>query len=328
MVTHRQRRLQRDDLMGKRMFWGYRRDMENIMRLDIHSLIPRFAPQRLHDAKRLHHLIRSIERNGQLTPVIVVPEEQDDLHWVLIDGYRRLEALRRIGEDLIWVDSWDGGVDEALLLCLARGPERAWEVIEEAALLQELATRHSLREIAQQIGRDVSWVSRRLSLFKDLPEDLLQSIRQGKLSLWAATRILAPLARANSDHVSTLLAGLEQQPLSTRELKQFYRHYQQSNHAQRERMVENPGLFLKALQSKQQTADAKQLAEGPEGLWCRDLAVIAKLLNRLLRQVPTLFTPPPKSIEKARLVQHFVQIKGPFQRLESRIEETCTHDPQ
>ncbi|MCP4210733.1 MAG: ParB N-terminal domain-containing protein [Halieaceae bacterium] len=123
--------------------------MENIMRLDIHSLIPRFAPQRLHDAKRLHHLIRSIERNGQLTPVIVVPEEQDDLHWVLIDGYRRLEALRRVGEDLIWVDSWDGGVDEALLLCLARGPERAWEVIEEAALLQELATRHSLREIAQ-----------------------------------------------------------------------------------------------------------------------------------------------------------------------------------
>jgi len=298
------------------------------MRLDIHTLIPRFAAQRLHDAKRLHNLIRSIERNGQLTPVIVVPNKQDDLRWVLIDGYRRLEALRQVGEDLIWVDSWDRGIDEALLLCLERGPERAWEAIEEAALLQELSTRHSLREIAQQIGRDVSWVSRRLNLFKALPEDLLESICQGKISLWAATRVLAPLARANSDHASTLLAGLEQQSLSTRELKQLYRHYQQSNRAQRERMIEDPSLFLKALQSKQEASDGKQLAEGPEGLWCRDLAVIGKILNRLLRQIPTLFTPPPESIEKERLVQLFVQIKGPFQRLESRIEEICTHDSQ
>ena len=296
------------------------------MRLDIHTLIPRFTAQRLRDPKRLQHLIRSIERNGQLTPVIVVPNEKADLHWVLIDGYRRLEALRQVGEDLIWVDGWDRGVDEALLLCLARGPERTWEAIEEAALLQELAARHSLREIARRIGRDVSWVSRRLSLFKDLPEDLLQSVCQGKVSLWAATRVLAPLARANSDHATTLLAGLEQQPLCTRELKQLYSHYQQSNRALRERMVENPGLFLKALQSKQAATDGRHLAEGPEGLWCRDLAVIGKILNRLLRQVPTLFTPQQEPVEKKRLQQVFVQIKGPLQRLQSRIDEACVHD--
>ena len=301
--------------------------MENVIRLDTHTLIPRFAAQRLHDPKRLRNLIRSIERNGQLMPVIAVPNEKDDTHWVLIDGYRRLDALCQVGEDLIWVDVWDRGVDEALLLCLARGPERAWEAIEEAALLQDLATRHTLREIAQQIGRDISWVSRRLSLFKDLPEDLLEGVCQGKVSLWAASRILAPLARANSDHARTLLTGLEQQPLSTRELKQLYSHYQQSNHAQRERMVENPSLFLKALQSKQEATDGKQLAEGPEGLWCRDLVVIGKILNRLLRQVPTLFAPQQEPIEKKRLQQLFVQIKAPLKRLESSIEVACSHDP-
>jgi len=301
--------------------------MENVMYLDIHSLIPRFAPQRLHDAKRLQNLIRSIERNGQLMPVIAVPSENDDAHWVLIDGYRRLAALSRVGEDRIWVDVWGRGVDEALLLCLARGAERAWEAIEEAALLQELATRHSLHELARQIGRDVSWVSRRLSLFKDLPDDLLEQVCQGKLSLWAATRILAPLARANSDHARTLLAGLEQQPLSTRELKQLYDHYQQSSRAQRERMVDNPGLFLKALQSKQELTDDKRLAAGPEGLWCHDLTVIGKILHRLLRQVPTLFTVQQEAIEKQCLQQAFAQIKGPYQRLERFIEEACAYDP-
>jgi ParB family chromosome partitioning protein len=302
--------------------------MKNIMRLDLHALIPRFATLRLSDPQRLRNLARSIERNGQLAPVIAVADEKEDLHWVLIDGYRRREALQQVGEDLIWVDVWDHPVDEALLLCLARGPERAWEAIEEAALLQELASRYSLREIAQRIGRDVSWVSRRLSLFKALPEDLLEGVRQGKLSVWAATRVLAPLARANPGHARTLLAGLEQHPLSTRELKRLYEQYQQSNRTQRARLVDNPGLFLQALQSRQEATDDSRLAEGPEGAWCKDLAVIGQILKRLLRQVPTLFTPQQEALDRQRLQQAFTRIKDPFQRLDQRIEEASAHDPR
>ncbi len=291
------------------------------MHLDIHALSRRFATLRLNDPQRLENLTRSIERNGQLVPVIAVPDEQADLHWVLIDGYRRLEALQHLGEDLIWVDVWDQPVDEALLLCLARGPERAWEAIEEAALLQELARRYSLREIARRIGRDVSWVSRRLTLFKALPEDLLEAVRRGKLSVWAASRILAPLARANPEHARTLLAGLEQQPVSTRELKRLYEHYQQANRAQRARLVENPRLFLQALQRKEEASDDQRLAEGPEGIWYKDLAVTAKLLKRLLGQVPTLFTPQQPPLERERLKQAFTRMKAAFQRLDKCIEE-------
>ena len=43
-------------------------------------------------------------------------------------------------------------------------------------------------------------VSRRLDLVCGLPDPLLQAVREGTFSPWAATRILAPLARANSDH--------------------------------------------------------------------------------------------------------------------------------
>ena len=203
--------------------------MENVMHLDLHCLIARFASLRLRDPQRLRTLVQSIEHNGQLVPVIAVADEQEHLRWVLIDGYRRLEALHELGEDQIWVDVWDRGVDEAVLLCLARGPERAWEAIEQAALIQELTQRYSLRQIALSIGHDVSWVSRRLNLFKALPEDLLEQVRQGRISLWAATRILAPLARANEAHARTLLAQLENQPLSTRELKCLYSQYQQAN---------------------------------------------------------------------------------------------------
>lgn len=300
--------------------------MENVLRLDLHALIPRFAPLRLRDAARLGRLVASIEQQGQLMAVVAVPEVGKDGHWVLIDGYRRLEALQRLGQDLIWVDVWERSVDEALLGCLARGPDRGWEAIEEAALIEELTKRHSLQAIARQLGRDVSWVSRRLSLLKDLPEDLLEQVRQGKLSVWAATRILAPLARANSEHARILLSQLEQQPLSTRELKRLYSHYREANKTQRQRLVKNPGLFLKAVQRREQESADKRLAEGPEGAWCKDLTVVGAILKRLIGQAPTLLAAAQDALERERLEQAFAPAKTQFQRLEQALAEVCSDD--
>jgi ParB/RepB/Spo0J family partition protein len=301
--------------------------MENVLRLDLHLLIPRFAPLRLRDPERLACLTRSMRQHGQLMPVVVVPESLDPPRWVVIDGYRRLEALREIGEDLVWVDVWERPVDEALLLCLARGPERGWEAIEEAALLHELSGRYSLREMAQRIGRDVSWVSRRLSLFKALPEELLEAVRTGKLSVWAATRILAPLARANSAHARTLLGELEKTPLSTRELERLLAQYQRTPKARRERLVANPGLFVQALDSRAQTAEDQRLAEGPEGAWCKDLVVTGKILKRLTALAPTLFSPQQDRKDRDRLQQPYARTKAQFRRLDQILEQVLGHDP-
>ena len=297
------------------------------MRLELHQLLAQFASLRVHEPRRLQKLIQSIERQGQLMPVVAVLADEEEVRWVLIDGYRRLEALLRLGKDLIWVDVWDCSVDKALLLCLSRGPERAWQAIEEAGLIYELSRRHSLREIATSLERDVSWVSRRLSLFQALPGDLLEAVRQGKISLWAASRILAPLARANTAHARLLLAQLEQHPLSTRELKRLYSHYQQANQVQRERLVRDPGLFFQALETHKEATQSKRLAEGPEGAWCNDLTVVSQILKRLFGQVPTLFASEQVPEERKRLQQAFVQMKTRFDRLEQALDEAVTHDP-
>ena len=300
--------------------------MENVLHLDLHALIPRFAALRLHDPARLGRLKASIERQGQLVPVVAVPEAGKEGHWVLIDGYRRREVLQRLGEDRIWVDAWERSVDEALLACLARGPERPWEAIEEAALIEELARRHTLQAIAAQLGRDVSWVSRRLSLIKALPEDLLAQVRAGRISLWAASRILVPLARANPEHARTLIEKLEQEPLSTRELKCLYSHYEQAPRGQRQRLVENPGLFLKAVHSRAEDAADKRLAAGPEGAWYHDLRVVSAILARLAGQVPTLFAPTQDAAERERLAQAFAPTQTQFQRLEQALAEVPGRD--
>ena len=221
---------------------------------------------------------------------------------------------------------WAYSVDEALLAALARGPERPWEAIEEAALIAELSHRHSLQAIAGKLGRDVSWVSRRLSLIKALPEDLLEQVRKGRISLWATTRILAPLARANAEHARLLLAQLEHQSLSTRELKRLYEHYRQATKVQRQRLAENPALFLKALDSREQAMADKRLAGGPEGAWCQDLTVLGAILERLTRQVPSLFAAAQDPGEREGLLKAFASAKTQFQCLERALAEVSGND--
>jgi ParB family transcriptional regulator, chromosome partitioning protein len=259
--------------------------------------------------------------------VVAVPAPEQAGQWVLIDGYRRRAALQHLKQDRIWVDVWPGSVDAALLATLARGPERAWEAIEEAALIAELASRHSLQAIARALGRDVSWVSRRLGLIKSLPEDLLDAVRAGRFSLWAATRILAPLARANPAHARTLLNKLAEHPLSTRELKRLYDQYGQASQVQRQRLVENPHLFLNALQSRQEATAAKRLAAGPEGAWYQDLRVVGALIERLGDLVPTLFAPTQEATERERLTQAFAAAQAQFQRLEQALAPESGHAP-
>ncbi len=300
--------------------------MDNIVHLDLHQLIPRFASLRLHDPQRLARLVVSIRQHGQLMPVVAVSEVADASRWVLIDGYQRLAALLQIGKDRIWADLWDHSVDEALLLCLARGSERGLEVIEEAALLEVFSQRFSLRELAQRIDRDVSWVSRRLSLLRALPEALLAAVRNGKLSVWAATRIMVPLARANSAHAHTLLTELEKTSLSTRELERLFTQYQKSPQAQRERLVANPGLFVQVQDERERAAKDKQLAEGPEGIWCKDLGVIEHIFKRLTGVAPTLFACQLELAERDRLLRPFDRTKARVQQLDTLLNQTAAHD--
>ncbi len=290
---------------------------------DLHRLDLRFAPLRIQQAKAIEALARSMERSGQLTPVVAVAE---DAHcWVLVDGYLRVAALRRAGRDTAWVELWDCALHQALVWVLARVQARPWQAIEEAYVVRELVMSYdqSQREVARQIGRDVSWVNRRLALVDGLPEALLNAVAKGQLSTSAATRILAPLARANRAHAEQLLQALLHEPVPMRELQHWYRHYQSANRERREQMVNQPSLFLKALRARHADAAAKRLCEGPEGLWLTDLKRIGQLLRGLRKQLPRLFVGVK---ETGALHQAFADMKAVFRDLEQALARYTTDD--
>ena len=157
-------------------------------------------------------------------------------------------------------------------------------------MLRALATDYGLsqHELARRTGRDVSWVNRRLKLLSSLSETLLEAICHGTVSTWAATRVLAPLARANEAHATALVKALSHQPLSTRELTRWYEHYTASTRKTRERLVEHPHLFVAALANDSAEQHASRLREGPEGQWHHTLERIAAQLKRLRIALPQL----------------------------------------
>jgi ParB family chromosome partitioning protein len=290
---------------------------------DLHRLDLRFASLRMRQPRVVERLARSIEQDGQLVPVVAVAEQAE--RWVLVDGYLRIEALRRLSRDTAWVERWDCPLSQALLMVLVRVQARTWEALEEGAVIRELIQRCELspREVARQTGRDVSWVSRRLSLVQDLPEALFVAICRGVLSTWAATRVLAPLARANNDHAHTLLNALQREPLSTRELHTWHQHYQKANRLKRERMLAQPRLFCQALQRQTQEQTAKALRMGPEGAWLAELKHIAQRLRGLHRQVPLVFAGSP---ETGSLQQAWGEMKTVFQDLDATLARMSSHD--
>ena len=61
--------------------------------------------------------------------------------------------------------------------------------MEQAFLIKDLLGRFgwSVKQVAHRLGRDASWVSHRLALVNDLPDDVLEAVRQGHFSIWAGT---------------------------------------------------------------------------------------------------------------------------------------------
>ena len=268
--------------------------------VDLHRLDLRFEATRIIDTAPVQRLANSIQDSGQLVACIVAADQDSDA-LVLIDGYRRVNALKRLGRDTALVQCWHCPVGWALAQMLAHSFSRAFDPMEEALMLRELIDSLGLsqREAARQCARDVSWVQRRLVLLGALPQDLVQAVRNAQVSSWAAARIVAPLARANTEHASQLLANMGTDHLSTRELQAWFNHYQACQNQQRQRMVDHPRLFIESLNEKQSERMAKDLRGGPEREVASELGYLQALLQRVCRRLVSLSAPLEPALQGA-----------------------------
>ena len=264
-----------------------------------HQLDLRYEKLRTQKPDAERKLLGSLAAIGQQMPVVVVRGERAE-HFVLVDGYKRVRALRRLGQDLVDATCWDLSEAQALVLDRLMRTGEGATALEQGWLLRELSLRFelSLEDLGRRFARSASWVSRRLALVDELPAAIQEHVQRGELPAHAAMKHLVPLARANLDACERLVGAIAGKELTNREIGQLYAAWREGRPAVRERVLTAPLLFLKA-------RHAVGAVPADEGRLLMDdldmLAAVARRARRRLRQGVYRRLLPPERQEVSRL---------------------------
>jgi ParB family chromosome partitioning protein len=251
------------------------------MQLEFHQLDLRWEHLRVREPHRQRHLLASLAESGQQTPIVVVIAKDDNNRYLVIDGHKRIAALRQLGRDTVEATVWSMSEAEALVLsrCQRMSPQES--ALELGWLLSEMEQRfgYSFDELARRFDRSISWVSRRLALVELLPEAVQHHVREGNTSAQIAMKYLVPMARVSAEDCERMAAVFVKHRCDTRQAAQLYTAWREGSRVVRERILSEPELFLKA-QRQSQTAKpaAAQQVE-------RDLEMALAILRRAGRRL-------------------------------------------
>ena len=188
---------------------------DGIRELAIEDIGEHYGRYRLHLPEAERAMARSLERYGQISPMVVCLR---DGHYELIDGFKRLAAartissLQRVSIRVILVDERGA---KAAIYGLNRAGGRTRE-LEEAWIVHALVREDRLTqvEVAELLGRHKSWVCRRLALIERLGSEAKDELRVGLLCPTAARQIV----RLPEGNQAEVLQAVRREALSTVEL--------------------------------------------------------------------------------------------------------------
>lgn len=300
------------------------------MELEFHQLDLRYERLKVVRPDQERRLLASLAEVGQQVPIVVV-EKAADGAFVVIDGYKRVRALRRLGRDTVGASGWPGEEAEALIatrLMQTAEPETA---LEQSWLLAELHERFGLsrEELARRIGHSVSWVSRRLALVRELPEAIQERVRRGEMGAHGAAKYLVPLARANRQACLQLVEAIGSTRLSSRDLGLLYTAYQNGNWVTRRRLLEAPLVFLKSYKEDQAAPPFEPTPEDHSLLTDLELlSATARRAHRRLRAGVLRNLPDPDRQDLARcLSQSLHEIQRMAERFEREMGDAGPEHP-
>jgi len=250
------------------------------MQLEFHQLELRWDHLRVRHPARQRRLLASLAESGQQAPIVVVAAEDQAGRYIVIDGYKRIAALKQLGRDTVEAVVWPMGEAGAVLLDRSLRLSAHETALEVGWLLAEMEQRfgYSLEELARRFDRSVRWVARRLALVELLPEAIQDQVRAGKIAAQVAMKYLAPVARHSPEDCQRMATIFVAHHCDTRAAGQLYAAWRRGTAAVRKRILDDPGLFF-------QTQRQEKAALGSAAELNRDLEMVAAIVNRLQRRL-------------------------------------------
>jgi ParB-like chromosome segregation protein Spo0J len=252
------------------------------MELEFHQIDLRFESLRRRDPRRERQITASMAAIGQQIPVVVVAQAAGNP--ILVDGFKRLRALRTLRLDVVQATCWDLPEQEALLLGRLMRTATSESPFEQGWLLRELRNRFgmSLEELARRFDRTAAWASRRIALVSSLPEVLQDKVRAGQIAPDTAMKVLVPLSRDNKRDGLRLGEAIARAHLSTRQAQALHAGWVRGDGQIRERILSDPLLYLRAREAGQ-TQDPAEKSD--LSLLFDDLGAVGAAVRRASRRI-------------------------------------------
>ena len=176
----------------------------------------RYRRYRLADAHAEQAMAQSLDRWGQLAPVVVCQREEQ---WHIVDGFKRLTAARLLDWPTLLVHCLETA-DERTVKAAVYGLNRVGQhlqELEEAWLVQALVREDGLSQVetAELLGRHKSWVCRRLALLEKLSTEVRSDLEVGVLPPSLARQLL----RLPTGNQAPVLAVARREALTAREVQ-------------------------------------------------------------------------------------------------------------
>lgn len=293
------------------------------MDLEFHQLDPRYEALRLRKPEAEKRLLASLAEAGQRVPIVVVSGEVEN-HFVVVDGYKRIRALRLLHRDTVFAMRWELPEEDAILIDRFLRTRDSETALEQGWLLQEMTRRFGLRleELSRRVGRSVSWVSRRLALIRELPEEVQERVRRGEIVAHAAMKHLVPLARANRRHCVRVSEGIAGKDVSSRQVARLYAAWRDGTAECRERVAADPMLFVRAQESLRDQTGSDLIS-----LILRDCDILTSTARRARRRLEeasfgVLLPPDREEIDRAAR-----QFRDEAERFDKRLRKEV-HDAE
>jgi ParB/RepB/Spo0J family partition protein len=171
----------------------------SVERIALAQLDEHFKPLRLADPRAVKQLAASMSVYGQLTPIVV--GEPTGERYEVVDGFKRIEVAGTLKWTAVSaaIVPGRGRVLKAAMIHLNDRRQRL-SAFEQALIVRSLYRDDRLTQlqIGALLGRDKSWVSRRISLVERLHEEVLAQLRLAMIAPSVA-RELARLPRGNQE---------------------------------------------------------------------------------------------------------------------------------
>jgi len=265
------------------------------MDLEFHQLDLRYEGLRVRRLERERRLLSSLAEGGQQVAIVVIRLVEEQNRFLVIDGYKRIRALQRLGQDTVRATVWDLEESEALILDRSLRVAEGETALEQGWLLSELHSRMglALEDLARRFDRSISWVSRRLALVQELPGSIQEYVRQGAIGAHAAMKYLVPMARAKREDCQRLAEKIAYHRFCNHDIGLLYATWRRQPLV-RERLLEDPKLFLRAQREMEQEDPGGRRAGEELFQNLEKVGTLARQMARKWREAARTMEPPDR----------------------------------